>query len=409
LSEALYGAVISEVNFFKPWVAKALIDTALGRMTSRFEAGRLFFNHLVLDSSDTFEDSVVENFIKSGSYSNQIKISHSTIWDAKKHKGIYFNDGQFEVYLGDSNLQPCIIDDTLDRTKIDVDRILIVPKELYSEFSSDIIKSLQDKAGISVMSGSTFFTNREALENAFCLPCYTDDEYVLDFFDDISLMDLVGLDNILRSIDVERPCFVRYDLGVSHDACGFAITQFDSYKERLVGGVLVRDFCFKTPVAFKITRPMGQETPIAKLRDFVIELAQHCNIKFFSTDQYQSTQLRQEIKKALEGTEVARVSVDLTDTAYVDVKLMLYDGLMKFTNSPALKLEMQNLIRNGNKVDHKPTNLNPAYTKDISDAVVGSIYTARAVGDEATVSDSATLNNYLQLLSRMTQVKRSRH
>lgn len=401
LSEALYGCVISETNFYKQDVAKNIIDTALGRMHSRFEAGQMLFNHLVLDSSDTFEDSAVEQFIKEGAYAGKTKVFHTTSWDAKAHKGVYFNEGEFFVYLGDSGKQPFIIDEkTCDKSNLDPDRILRVPMELYSEFKSDIIKSLQDKAGISVSQGNLFFTNKELLNESFSLEHPFQDEYYTDFYDDISLMDLFGRETLYKQLDPDRPLFIRLDLGVKNDRAGLSIAQFSHYRQTVIGDKIYNDPIVKVPFAVGLNRPQGQETPIWKIEDWVLELSQDFTIKLFSTDQYQSTQLRQNIAHKSGGKVPCKlISVDATDIPHIDFKNMVYRHQVMQPKNALLMFEEQNLKRMANKVDHDPDKC-----KDISDSVIGNVYTVIAAGEEATVAikPNQSMNTYLDALKNLS-------
>lgn len=397
LSEALFGCVISETNFYRQDVARNIIDTALGRMTSRFESGKFIFNHLVLDSSDTFEDSAVETFIKEGAYADCIKVFHTTSWDAKAHKGVYFNEGEFFVYLGDSSMQPFIMEGEYDKSKLDPDRILKVPKELYSEFKSDIVKSLQDKAGISVSQGNLFFTNKQLLKDSFDLPYPFEDEYIVDFYDDTSIMDLLGKDQLYKLLDPERPLYVRLDLGLKHDRAGLAITQFSHMQEVIVGSKTYSDMVVNVPFAVGLNRIHGQETPIWKIEDWVLELSQDFDLKLFTTDQYQSSQIRQNIiLKTKQKTKSQLLSVDLTDTPYVDYKNMVYRNMLHVCQNGILMDEQFNIKRMAHKVDHDAN-----HSKDISDAVVGAVFSLVKSGEEATASTKQKLNNYMAALQTM--------
>ena len=54
---------------------------------------------------------------------------------------------------------------------MDRDLIITVPKELEREFRADVIKAIQDKAGISTDSTGSFFKNKDKLNQVFTYPC----------------------------------------------------------------------------------------------------------------------------------------------------------------------------------------------------------------------------------------------
>lgn len=405
LSEALFGCIASELNFYRYDVATEIITKALGRMTSRFESGKFYFNHMILDSSDTFEDSCVEQFIKQGAYSDCQLINHVTSWDAKAHKGVYFNEGEFWVYLGDSNTMPFIIDDNpnVDMSRLDPERKLKVPRELYSEFKSDIIKSLQDKAGISVMTNTLFFTNKVMLSKHFNIDYELEDYYVIDFFDDVSLMDVIGKEKLLRALDLDRPVYIRCDLGVSGDQAGIGMCQFGHLIEKVVGDQIYKKPKWKIPVAFGVTRPKGQETPISKIEDFILELSQHVTVKMFTTDQYQSTELRQNVYRRSNGEiPVGYLSVDINDRCYVSYKNTMYEERLDCCKNSILMTEANEVQRMGNKVDHPKSG-----SKDILDAVVGAYWSAEQAGiEESATKGVADIGNYVDLLQKMKQTRK---
>ena len=103
------------------------------------------------------------NKIELTNYSDPFHISNKINIELKSDK-VTLNDrnGSFLTYSGDKANNPFIIDDvrSLDE-KYDVDKIIVCPKELIREFKGDIYKSLQDHAGVSTESSSSFFNDRK--------------------------------------------------------------------------------------------------------------------------------------------------------------------------------------------------------------------------------------------------------
>ena len=376
LSEAIITCVISEVNFFEKGMALDLIATIASRLDSRMQMGMGILNHVILDSSDTEEDSAVEDFIRNSPYSNELIRYTTNIWQAKGHLGIYFNHGSFKIYAGDSELAPFIFDETktYDSEKLDPDRIIVCPNEVRSAFELDINKAIQEKIGLSTMSSNAFFPDKIRAKDCFVLNHEIEDIIIVDFFDKETVMSKVKKE--VDKLPLERKLYVHIDMGVSGDICGIAITHFDGKKQIEVDKEKKYVSTFKTPICFGLSRKVGQETPINKVRDFLITLDKFREIALVTTDTYQSTQLRQELIQAKLNAKVQ--SVDRTDIPYNTIKNLILQDRVKVAKCERALHELLTLKRVGRKVDH-PENS----SKDIMDAVCGSIYGAYMDGDKA--------------------------
>lgn len=369
LSEAIITTVVSEANFFPKGEALDIIAALASRLDSRMQFGVGILNHIILDSSDTVEDSAIETFIRESPYSNQMLRFTTAIWEAKKHLNIYFQHGSFRVYAGDSNVAPFIFDEnkTYDMTVLDPDRIIVCPNEVRDAFEMNLELALQEKVGISTSSTNNFFPDRDRAKACFSLPHNIDDIQVVDFFDSETVMSKVKVD--IDKLPVDRKLYVHVDMGVAQDICGIAITHFDGMKQIKFDGITKTVSTFKTPVCFGLSRKIGQETPINKVRDFLIGLNKFREIALVTTDTYQSTQLRQELIQAKLNAKVQ--SVDRTDVPYNTIKNLILQERVKVAKSERALHELLTLKRVGRKVDHPETS-----SKDIMDAVCGSIYGA---------------------------------
>lgn len=388
LSEALTSCVISEANFFKPWVVQDIIKTVISRLESRFQLGIGYINHIILDSSDTVSDSVIQNFILSSPYRNELKIYTLPIWEAKRHLNIYFKKtniktglNYFYVYVGDNSIKPFIINDEEELKSnviLDRDKIVKVPEELRELAQIDIDTFLRDKAGISTVSGNQFFTNKSLLKDSFSLPLNHPEHIVVSFYDEQDTIMPYFIDTI-RSLPKDRLLYCRLDLGVVNDNAGIAISYLDSMISKPLpdGGNIMLPI-IHVPIAFSLGRHPGEETPINKIRDFFIELNSIREIKYVTTDQYQSTQLRQELQQ--HGIESYRLSVDSSNHSYNINKNLVNDKQVKYVNSTSLLDEMLGLQDFDGKIDHPIEG-----SKDISDAVVGAVSSCFDDGNKALV------------------------
>lgn len=380
LSEVCISAILSEINFFKYGQAEAIIDAVISRMESRMQLGKGIIGHVILDSSATSDDSAMTEFIKNSPYSNELISFSTSIWVAKSHLGIYFNNGSFRVYAGDSETPPFIFNDNhpIDESKLDKDRIIVCPNEVKNSFVSNIQLALQEKCGISLASIDNFIVDKETVKSKFDLPMVTDEIITVDFYDDETLWSVVG-ENILEVLPLDRRLYCRLDLGISHDLAGFSIAYFDGMK--FVNGDTTKPVStFKIPVAFDISRVRGQETPINKIRDFVLELSKFREIALITTDSYQSSQLRQEWNQS--KLKASMLSVDRTDVPYKTWKMLLMENRCHVCANHKLRREVLTLKRVGNKIDHTAEGEN---SKDVSDACCGAVFSAYNQPQEAAI------------------------
>lgn len=350
ISEVLLGTIFSEVNFFRDDLAHDIISTILGRMQSRMRKALGVFSHVIIDSSDTNEESPVDKFIREGGWNHDLTIYTASIWQAKSHTGQFFNNGSFKVYTGHTGRLPFIIPDDFDieSSDLDKDRILIVPNELLPSYKLDIVKALQESAGISVSVGNRFFLDQDRLTSSFSIPQELDDEMIFDFYDDESIWDRIG-HKVLELLPEERKIYGRLDLGIKQDRAGIALGYGDhaSMDDGKFLGY------YKFPIVTSLSRYPGQETYIRKITDFFLELSKHREIGLISTDQYQSTQLRQDLQH--EGVPTKLISVDRTSDPYLVTKNLIMSKQVQFADNGIMKKEALELINVGQKIDHPKT------------------------------------------------------
>lgn len=395
ISECLVFALISEVNFFPKHIAQDIITTCKSRMTSRLQLVDNVFGKIILDSSSTETDSVVERFIKDCPEPERMKVITTSIWDAKKHLGIYFNAGSIKVYAGSDGIQPHIIEPGEDTTSYDQDRIIVAPKELENDFKFDMIKTLNDQAGYSVSDVNEFITNKKSIIDALTLDSpIPDEDFIIDFFSEEQIYDIIG-DKILSVLPTDRKLYCRTDLGLVQDRAGMAISYIDSADFEKIGTKKIFRPSIRVPVAFGITRKPGQETSIDKIINFWVWLSTKRSIAIVTLDQFQSSAINQALTKL--GIKNKRLSVDRTDQPYVNFKNLLLKGKVHAVNTETLKSEWWNLVRVGNKVDHKSSS-----TKDITDAVVGSIQTIIDDGEaSADITSEMMIDNFNDALEEL--------
>lgn len=357
---------MSELNFIPYWVAQDRMSNYFKRFKSRFESAMGFLGNVIIDTSARGDDSIVEDFLKSNPYNPWI-IRGST-WLVKggyPDREEYPNEWT-QVYIGDSINEPFILKNGRTLTeKMDAERVIWVPNRLIPDFEFDIKGALQDQAGISTSSTGKYLGDTTAFKAACSIKNHIKEVITVDFYDRTDRI-IEHIRPQLELIPRDRVIFVRFDIGVTGDLTGVAITHFDGMK-KFRDDSKIELPSFRTPVKFAMSRNDGEETSITHMLDFVLELNDMFEIGSVSLDQFASRQLLQDMTR--HGIRNKYLSVDRTDEAYLYFKNCFNNKLWTGVNHELFQEEICGLKHLGGKIDH-PIN----GSKDIGDAVSGSVF-----------------------------------
>lgn len=362
---------LSELNELTPEKALELISAVDSRLTSRFPKVENIFTHVIVDSSTKGTDAATEALLRSDPKfsSDKAFVVHTNSWSTHEGRGLFFNYGSFEVYSGDGQTNPFIVD--LDfppekRRELDPDRFITCPNELRPEAERNMVLFLQEKCGIASNSTSKFFTDLKTLDQAFKIEQQSDDVIVVDFFDPLdTLMEKVKKDIITLPID--RKVYIKLDLALTGDLCGLAVAYADGITTNYIDGIDSSRLNIKIPLCVGLSRKNGQETPISKIEDFILQLNQVRTVAMVLTDQFQSSGTRQLMIQ--NGIDAKLQSVDRTDSAYVTLKNYIYQGLVSLPINERLRTEAHQIERvSPTKIDH-PVN----GSKDLLDCCAGLV------------------------------------
>lgn len=397
--------------------AGSLYSSILNRAASRFitEGG---VNHSlnILISSSTFESSFTEQQISKCKNDPHTKIAIPSQWDVKPSK---YGKKKFWVCSGSELLEPYIVDsvDDVSRYRMaegmkrcesqDSDtsftvikkeiaklpehmkaNFLSVPTDLYVNFETNILKSLQDLAGVSVGSFGKLFTSLSVYND-----CITDmlehpfisESIVISTQDPHTVEDYLRKDFRLKH--PERPRYLHIDQSTTSDCTGIASVYTDSVYEE--DGVRKTRLAVDFMLQIKPPRP-PKKIALFKIRNFVVYLANRLGMKIgrLTYDMFNSEESRQILQE--QGFNVAYQSVDRTDKAYVDLVTLMYENRLMLYDYAPFKRELFNLLhdRSRRKVDH-PKHAADAGgntpSKDVSDALAGAVANALS----ATIDDNA--------------------
>lgn len=308
-----------------------------------------------------------------------------------KIKPHLYSKEMFKVFIGTELLAPQIIenDDHFNRLKKQagadkhqalIDSLFIdVPVSLKREFTVNILLALQNHAGVPTQIQGRLVKNLDLIRNSYyeCeRPWFPQYQVELSNKDDVTLFDYLDFEAITEP---EKPHFLALDLSVGGDSAGFTCIRLDDIENKKKTHIFTLEII---PPAFPAM------TKISKVQDFIVELAQHVYIAGFSTDQYQSTQLRQNITEALDIPDI-RISVDSSDELYLIWLENLVDGKLKMLYYPNLQREIKEAVHD---VKRRRVVKAAGSTDDLIQSFVAANYLAELAQDVIDMSGDVRVN-----------------
>lgn len=393
--EVNFSAMTTDVERAKR-KQKTLIAQIDARMKSRFmrdRGGETFLPTLnIIASSKDSEQSFLEDFIdgkkKSESKTTLIVDEPQWVVDTRKDSKI-----KFYVAIGNKMLANELLPVDASKELVDEYRakgysMLAVPIGYYENFQENIDEAICSIAGISTSSSFKFISGARwndiktaRYENPFRQEVIqvgiNDNMQYGQFFD-------------LTKVPLEyksKPLYIHLDMSKSGDNTGIAGVWVTGKKPKIEGEQSSKEMFYRVAFSVGIKAPKGSEISFDKNRAFIRWLReQGFNIKCVSADTFQSTQIQQQLKA--DGFTVKTTSVDVVDKStkqcltYGYFKSTIYDKRLEvYKDCDLLTEEVINLERESSgKINH-PDNGTKG-SKDIADAVCGSIWDAAQDADE---------------------------
>lgn len=401
------SAIIDEANFFgdssgsevNMGDVEDLYKAVLSRTSSRFTANGVNNSLNLVISSTTFTKSMTSKLYEKSLTDASIKYTRARLWDIKP-KGTY-SDETFFVFAGNDKFDPFIIPDTSTlsiKLGISLDpslsikdavarlsqeyRNLIdeVPIDFYPNYKDDVIRGLQDFSGLSVSSTGKLFSSRSVFESCIddsIQPLFSKNEFTVETCNDEPSNCIQYYLNGVEFPHKECPRYLHIDIGVSNDAYGIA----SCYKcgTKLVDGVETPEFYFDFSLRI-VPPPAPKRVSISRCHEFIKYMRDVLGLRIglVTFDQFQSMASRQYLEE--NGFNVAYQSVDKTDEQALFFVDCMYKNCVHFGRdfADAIHKELFDLIwyRSKRKVDH-PSDTKHGGTKDVIDAVFGSLYNAK--------------------------------
>ena len=356
----VWGFILDEANFRGEGVGNGveeqyaevtqLYTQLIDRQLSRFANEDCTVDALaILVSSASYQSSFVEQRKALVKGDKSARIITSAAYEVKPHR---FSKEKFEVFIGSGTVEPCIIESEEQRLKILNSAGILgtgeeeaffrkVPMNLLKSFKTNIILAIQNHCGVSTMMSSSFMSNMTYLYKSYVdLPKMFQSEFLeASTEDDTELIEYLLVSNIEYA---DRPHSLFLDLSVQHDTGSLTAYRYDGTDEK-GSHIHTRAFSLKfIPPAFPA------QTEITKIKRFIVDLAQYINIVAFASDQYQSTQLRQEINDEL-GLQDVRISIDSSDIPHIHWQKALVSGRIRQERDETLEREVKEAVHDWKK------------------------------------------------------------
>ena len=271
-----------------------------------------------------------------------------------------------------------------------------VPLELYVDFESNLIYSMQNLAGVAVSPSGRLFTSKrkynDALDDNIPYPFVTN-KIVLSTGDDKTILDYLRMDYRNEIKNKEVPRFIHIDGSFAGDTenrkadhTGISCCH--------ISGVRITDSGTKLPLItidwqLEVVSPKApNQISFQKVADIVYTMNDiiGINIKDGSVtyDGFQSQYAIQLFNA--NGYNSFVKSLDRTDIPYIDLINLFYEDRIKLKNHTTSQKELFELIhyRENRKVDHPADG-----SKDLIDSVCGCV--------NGAINSEYFANRYLEI------------
>lgn len=386
-----HNCTIDEINFSKAGVKdiniakshmKKLYDIVNARISGTFRIGGEVYGKLVAASSkNTDSDFLSDHIEKQLNTGNEhLYLVDKPQWEILPKS--MFSDKKFYFTVGDRFKRGFVVPpENEDEMHLQEYRdqgyqVIAAPAELRKNFLADYDISLRDIAGISVVGSMGFITQESITPNVStnrANPFFTD-TIAISNKDSQQIYDYFRAD-VVPARFKKLMMNIHLDLAEVSDRQGICGVVQDGTKIiELDNGKKVMLPYLRQVFVVGVEAPQGQRMSLQKVINFIFWLRKNgFNINLVSTDQYQSSYVREVLAQQGFGTQV--VSVDRSMEPYLGLRNLIADQRIELVKCQLQEDELVNLQRTSNKIDHKPEG-----SKDLSDALCGACFTL--IGDK---------------------------
>lgn len=411
LGRQVWAAFLDEVSFAKSGIKdinkakasmKSLYDTINARISGTFRLGGEVYGKMVTGSSKNTDNDFLSDHIEAQMNSGN---RHLYLVDEPQWKILppeMFSDEKFYFTVGDRYKRGFVVpqenedEEHFEQYKSEGYRVIEAPAELRKNFLADYDISLRDIAGISVV-GSMGFIQQEVVTPCVAAdrqnPFYTD-TITIGTKDNSEIEDFFHINSVPANLK-SCPMSIHLDLAEVSDRQGISGVVVDGTKMIEVDGRKLAMPYYRQVFVVGVEAPRGDRMSFQKVVNFLVWLRRNnFNIQVVSTDQYQSSYVREVLNQ--QNFITKKISVDRSEEPYIGLKNLLYDQRIELIKNQLQEDELVNLQRVNGKIDH-----DPSHSKDLSDALCGAVW--NLVEDRVTPQPTAK-----SIASVMSSVNSSR-
>lgn len=395
---------------------KTLISQIDARMKSRFLRGTYLPTLNIIASSKNSEQSFLEDFINSKiqNESKNTLIVDEPQWivDSRKDSPIRFWVAVGNKFLANEVLPLDAPDSLVDEYRAKGYNMIHVPIGYRENFVENLDGALQDIAGIATASALKYISGtkwNDCVNPEFKNPFTKEILEVGDAKDDKTqysdYFDLSLVPEHLKSC----PLYIHLDMSVSGDKTGIAGTWIVKKRAVLEEQDQAKSLFYRVAFSCAIKAPKGAQISFNKNKQFIFWLKQQgFNVKKVTSDTFQSAPVLQDLRA--NGIDCDILSVDrLTGEGknkicepYHYFKSTIYEGRLEVYKTILLTDEVVGLERlSDGHIDHTTAGIN---SKDVSDAVCGSIFEASRHAQEYAFDYGETIESMVAANDDISEV-----
>ena len=406
-----HNCLMDEVNFSQAGIKdinkakvhmKQMYDTANARITGTFKIRGQVYGKMFTCSSKNSDSDYLSDYVE-----NQLNAGNTSLYlvDEPQWKVLppeMFSTDTFYIAVGDRYKKGFVVsDENSDETHLQAYRdegynVVEVPRDFLSNFKSDFDISLRDIAGIAVVGAMGFITQESVTVNVST-------ERKNPFLFDIVVCGTSDNETIERNFHSEyvpnelkhMPMYVHVDFAEVSDHTGICGVVCDGTKvifDELTNKKVVMP-SYSQVFQVAIEAPRGDRMSFQKVINFLVWLRRSgFNVRKVTTDQYQSSYVRETLKQ--QGFDVDKVSVDSSEDPYIALRNVLQDQRISLVKHELQEDELVHLKRMNGRIDHPPQSstsdqednysrsgppgngYGKGVGKDCADALAGSLWTA---------------------------------
>jgi hypothetical protein len=366
-----HNCTMDEVNFVRAGTRdigiakehmKKMYDTANARITGTFKLnGRIYGKMFTCSSKNTDNDYLSDHIEQQLNAGNR----HMFLFDKPQWEVLpsyRFGKEKFHITVGDRYKRGFVVaeenddEDHLETYRQEGYTVLEVPKDYLPNFRADYDISLRDIAGISVAGAMGFITQEIITPNI-------SEERKNPFYEDYLEIGGHDHDTIERHFHMDAvpqhlkglQMYIHLDLAEVSDHTGICGVVQDGMKnivdihtEKKISMPYLKEV-FQVAIG----APRGDRMSFQKVINFILWLKQQGFwIQMVTTDQYQGSYVREALTN--QGINSELLSVDRNMDAYNALRNLLYDQRLELIKCDLQEIEMINLQRSGDKLDHRP-------------------------------------------------------